>query len=270
MLKQRIITASVLAIITLVAIYLFPPLYFALLTAVAMLLALWEWTTLSNIAIWYERLLVIIAAILLMLAAWFEHHEQIGLQIGVVWWLIALIFTLSYPRLKVCWNKGSFIRALMGLLTIIPCWLALNVLAKTSELSKHYLVFMLFLIWAADVGAYFAGRRWGKDPLAIRLSPKKTWQGLYGGVALAFFVALLGAYLLKIPFHYWAVFLLISLLTVLISVVGDLFESMLKRERGIKDSGSILPGHGGVLDRLDSVAAAAPFFVLAMKLTGFV
>ena len=122
-------------------------------------------------------------------------------------------------------------------------------------------MFLLMLIWVADIGAYFAGRRWGRRKLAPTISPGKTWEGVWGAAAAAAAFALVGAAVLGVGSR-WPGFVAVCMVTVVFSIVGDLFESMLKRQRGVKDSGSLVPGHGGVLDRLDSLLAAAPVFLL--------
>jgi len=129
-------------------------------------------------------------------------------------------------------------------------------------------MFMLLLVWGADTGAYFAGRRFGKVKLAVHVSPAKSREGAYGGLALTFLIALTVAISLAMPMLKMVVFLLVSMIAVLASVLGDLFESMVKRRAGIKDSGKIFPGHGGALDRIDSITAAAPVFMAGWWLAG--
>jgi phosphatidate cytidylyltransferase len=149
-------------------------------------------------------------------------------------------------------------------LIITWCWLALQKL----QLTPFYLMFMLLIIWLADTAAYVSGRLWGKHLLAPILSPKKTWEGFIFGLVFTFFIAMLIVYFFKgIKPSLWQIWLLV-LLTSLAAMVGDLFESQLKRLRGLKDSGQLLPGHGGILDRMDSLLAAAPVFSGSLLLLG--
>jgi phosphatidate cytidylyltransferase len=155
--------------------------------------------------------------------------------------------------------------ALAGLFALVPCWLALVYVTFTTG-STHWVLFTLALVWAADTGAFFAGRWLGRVPLAPRVSPKKTWEGVLGGVLTSGLVAWLAATYLQEYFAVGAVwpFVTTCVAVAALSIVGDLTESMLKRAVGLKDSGSVFPGHGGMLDRIDSVTAAAPALVFAL------
>jgi phosphatidate cytidylyltransferase len=152
--------------------------------------------------------------------------------------------------------------ALAGLLTLIPAWVALMNLHSTPDYGPRYALFLLLLIWIADSGAYFVGRRWGRTKLAPRISPGKTWEGVVGALTVTLAVA--GAGAVSLGVRRWGAFILICVITVSFSVVGDLPESMLKRQYHTKDSGHLLPGHGGILDRVDSLTAAAPIFLLGL------
>jgi len=154
----------------------------------------------------------------------------------------------------------------MGWLVLIPPWLACIYL-KQSENGSWLILMLVLLVAAADIGAYFSGRALGKHKLAPRVSPGKTWEGVAGGLLFVFLVALL----LKLSFglREWQALMIVMLPAALVSVVGDLLESMLKRYRGIKDSSQLLPGHGGVLDRIDGLVAAAPVFSLSIMISGW-
>ncbi|MCG8434327.1 MAG: phosphatidate cytidylyltransferase, partial [Gammaproteobacteria bacterium] len=149
-----------------------------------------------------------------------------------------------------------------GVLALVPCWAAITALHDRQPQGWQLLLFLLVLIWAADIGAYFAGKAWGKNKLAPNISPGKTWEGVFGGLAASLAAALLANYWLGFPL---LIILPLVVILVALSVVGDLSESMLKRQAHIKDSGSLFPGHGGVLDRLDSLLATAPMFLLGLK-----
>jgi phosphatidate cytidylyltransferase len=145
---------------------------------------------------------------------------------------------------------------------LVPAWLALVVL---HEHAPQLVLLLILLVVAADVGAYFGGRKFGRHKLAPAVSPGKTWEGVAGGLVAAMLMATAGIYWLHLtPLPFFA----LSALVVVASIVGDLTESMFKRHAGLKDSGSLLPGHGGVLDRVDSVTAAAPFFLIGLERLG--
>jgi phosphatidate cytidylyltransferase len=148
-----------------------------------------------------------------------------------------------------------------GLVVLVASWVAL--MGLRDEFGPGYVLFLFLLIWVADIGAYFAGRRWGRRKLASIISPGKTWEGALGAGTAALALALAGAVVLDWGSR-WPGFVAICMVTVGFSIAGDLFESMMKRQRGLKDSGSLLPGHGGVLDRVDSLTAAAPVFLLGL------
>ena len=162
----------------------------------------------------------------------------------------------------------SWLLALIGLFALVPAWLALSILHGMVDSGPWQVMFLLVLVWSADSGAYVAGRKFGAHKLALRISPGKTWEGVLGGMLFAVVPAVLAGL-------YWyegtgplAVFLVVCLFTVAFSIVGDLLESLLKRQAHVKDSGRLLPGHGGILDRIDSLTAAAPVYVAGMVVSG--
>ncbi len=168
---------------------------------------------------------------------------------------------ISYPRSSALWRESALARTIAGLLVLVPAWAALVVLH--SRFDHGYFVLLAFIIWGADTGAYFAGRAFGKRKLAPNVSPGKSWEGVIGGLLVALLAALVATYWLT-PLGGYPAFFLLVLLTVFISVLGDLSESLFKRVMKLKDSGGILPGHGGVLDRIDSLTAAGPLFTLGL------
>lgn len=265
MLKQRILTALVLAPLAIGALFFLPLDQFMALFDVVLLVAAWEWSALSGLKRVLPRLLYVfshalaLAAMHLLAVSWLSPQLFV---LPLLMWAMALWWVSRYPAGGV-WQVIN-VRLLLGYLALLPCWLAFLAI-KAHPWSDQLLLVLLLLVWGADVGAYFSGKRFGKTRLAA-VSPGKTREGLYGGLVACLFVGL-GAAL------YWelsagvAVYLVaLALATGLISVLGDLFESMLKRHCGLKDSGNILPGHGGVMDRLDSLTAAAPMFALGVQL----
>ncbi|MEX2334904.1 MAG: phosphatidate cytidylyltransferase, partial [Pseudohongiella sp.] len=184
-------------------------------------------------------------------------------------WIGIFYFLRRYPRRQEYWQARWRI-GLMGMACLLPTWVGFMYL-KVLAPSGLLVLILVALVSVVDIGAYFTGKKWGNSKLAPALSPKKSWAGFWGGVASC--VALTLCLLTWVHIEYqtlspltWILLLLAALLLAVFSVIGDLFESMLKRHRGLKDSGRSLPGHGGVLDRIDSLIAATPVYVLALVL----
>jgi phosphatidate cytidylyltransferase len=274
MLKQRVITALVLTAIFLSALFYLPVQGFALFAAAVVLIGAWEWSNLSGYPrVWQRSLYVVLVGVLLWLCAhWvgvFAQQPETDayrslLLIGCGWWAFALLLVQGYPSSAILWGAAP-LRALMGLLVLVPTWVAFS-FVRSQDNGAWLILLIVAVVAFADIGGYFAGRAFGKHKLKPAVSPGKTWEGFLGGV-LANLVLSLVLWLV-LGGNYWG-YLAIILPTSLVSVLGDLLESMVKRHRGIKDSGVILPGHGGVLDRVDSLTAAAPAFALALLASGW-
>ena len=278
MLKQRVVTALIMAGLFIAGIVFLPVQALAAVFALLILAGGWEW---SRMAGWDSVLsrgvfVAVLAAILLALYS----HAQLGnaptrervqpvLGLACLWWSFALLWVKSYPASAVMWSN-RFMRSLIGLLILAPAWMAAVYLLSFPR-GGVLVVTMVIVVAAADIGAYFAGKSLGKHKMAPAVSPAKTWEGFWGGVLAVVLVGLLLWYML--PAHNAHIGLMsvlaIVLATSLASVVGDLSVSMVKRDSGTKDSGSLLPGHGGVLDRLDSLCGAAPVFALGLLLAGW-
>lgn len=264
MLRSRILTAFVMAVVIVtVLLYLPAPVALALIAA-AILMGAWEWSAFIRGA-GHGLRAGYVALIAVLLAVGFDYcsdRPTLRLFLGIVtaWWCIALLWLAVMPQRMSPWAA-----ALSGVFALVPAGVALGQLRVAGEDGGAWTLFVLFLIVAADTGAYFAGHRFGRIKLAPRVSPGKTWEGVIGGMLLALLAALAGAaWFNKPPLAFAA----LGLATAAFSVVGDLTESMLKRSAGVKDSGHVLPGHGGMLDRLDSIAAGAPLFVFGLLLIG--
>lgn len=260
MLKQRILTAIILIPLFVFLVLKLSNPAFYLLTAVIVILGAWEWSPFMGVAKFPHCFFYPLAMIFILLFSLAIPIHYI-LYAALAWWLLALVLVCAYPRATQLWSQGIWIRALMGLFVLVPCWRAINFI-QGSENGSYTLLFLFVLIWGADSGAYFAGRAWGKTKLAPAVSPGKSWQGLIGALVTTVIIAFGSFYFFNISQKIWLGALSLCLVTVLFSVLGDLFESMLKRNVGLKDSGQLLPGHGGVLDRVDSLTAAAPIFAL--------
>ncbi|HAS6023350.1 TPA: CDP-diglyceride synthetase [Vibrio vulnificus] len=275
-LKQRIITALILAPLVILGIFeLSLPLFIAALTAVTFL-GFWEWTQFVEAK---SRIKAMLPAVVVTIGSffWIEADSaslnQIGLPhylmlaAGSIWWLYASALAITYPESTQSWQGHKPLRHLFGLLTLIPfMWSVILLRAVDIESAPYFgaklVMFVCLLVWAADSGAYFAGKTLGKRKMAPKVSPNKTIEGLIGGVITAIIVGWFFSGWFDIPFSSPLHMVLITLATVVISVLGDLVESMFKRESGIKDSSNIIPGHGGILDRIDSLTAAFPIFAL--------
>ena len=260
MLKSRVITAVGLALAALAVIYLLPPLAFALAIGLVALAAAWEWACFAGLNAPWQRFLyaAVIAALGIATLVW-PGWQPAALWIGAVAWVAAVVGILSH-RAGRTFSGWPWIAASLGIAVLWAAWIA-AVAVRAAPNGNHWLVWLFFLVSAVDIGAYFAGTAWGRLKLAPSLSPAKTWEGVAGGTALS--VLICGGALAVLGRLDVAAFAIIALL-IAISVFGDLLESLLKRQSGVKDSGTLLPGHGGLLDRFDSDLAALPVFALLL------
>lgn len=281
MLKERVLSAIVMIIAVLAGIFLLSPLPFTLILAGIITLAVWEWAQFAGFKRSLSRAIVAFVAVCLFILLVFANTDYIRasrfltdsttplLFIGCIWWLIALGLVVTYPKSASLWAKSVSARLIFGFCTLIPFLIAFLALRfhnyKIDEFQGTYLLlYVCLLVWGADSGAYFFGRAFGKHKLAPQVSPGKSWEGVFGGLLTACVIAFVflslapndvfGRELPVVPF------MVLSVATVAISVLGDLAESMFKRQAGIKDSSNLIPGHGGILDRIDSLTAAIPFF----------
>ena len=267
---QRLITALILLPVLLAAIWYLPPPALYLLFCSVGLIAAWEWAGLAagadaNSA---RRAGFVLVCALAMTAAWFaREYAMWACAIAALWWLYALRLIRGYPQNFVQARPGVVAMALIGLLLLVPTMLSLWMLREMPD-GAWRVFFLFFLIFAADTGAYLAGRNFGKRKLAPAVSPGKTVEGMLGGMLLcAAWGACAGPFVFSLssPLQILQVVGL-SLVVAAFSVAGDLIESLFKRAAGVKDSGAILPGHGGILDRVDSILAGAPLLALGLSL----
>ncbi len=290
MLIQRIITASVLAFLIALAVFKLPMEYFSLLIGLITFLAAWEWTHLAGVTSLAKRLLFLVVLILPMLvvqfwtqilelvsqaADWTDVRDYSGslewLVIPpVLFWILVMILIRNTPAGVLNLQLKTRYKMLIGWFVLLSAWMFLSRLR--AFYGPEMTIYFLILIWVADISAYFAGKKWGKTKLATEISPGKTVAGMYGALIAGFVWAaiFIAYYGYRDGFVWMRIFdfLLLSVLTVLISIYGDLFISVVKRQRGVKDSGTLLPGHGGILDRIDSLIAAIPFFYAGIVLIG--
>jgi phosphatidate cytidylyltransferase len=279
-LRQRIITASLLIPLAIGWLFYLPVEYFSLLAAVLFFLAGREWGRFSSpdsgVFFAFSYLMVLIISYYFMpvssiLQGLIPLQVWCILSISVVWWVLALIMIMRYPGFESWWYKRLLILWLFGLSTLLPFFWSLLVLrAYHFQLDiiagSWSLLFVMSLVWVADTGAYFTGRAFGSRKLLPNVSPNKTIEGLLGGVGAASILAIIVTIKTHTSIQHGVAIIVSSILAVLASVLGDLTESLFKRVAGIKDSGSLLPGHGGILDRIDSLTAALPVFVVSYLL----
>lgn len=269
-------TASVLAPLAISGIFFLPLQLFILMVAGITLVGLWEWTKFVTASSRLDAIVLPAVFLVGSILAWPLKGDDLGIfstiagviaLLGAVWWLIVALMVIRYPKGTKWWENKPLMQQGFGVLTMVPFLWSVALLRAYQYDAEPYLgaklVFLVcLLVWAADTGAYFVGKRFGKRKMAPSVSPNKTIEGLIGGLISAVTVMLLAAQWLSIPFTSFTLLGLIALITSFASVFGDLAESMFKRVAGVKDSGRILPGHGGILDRIDSLTAAFPVFTV--------
>lgn len=285
MLKERVLSAIVMIFIAVGALFLLPPLPFTLALSALVVVGMWEWAQFAGFKRPIARAIVAFVAICLFIFPIMATTSQIQasrfltdettplLFLGSIWWLVALFLVVGYPNSSRFWAKSISAKFIFAFCTLVPFFIGILALRFYQYNVDQYqglflLLYVFLLVWGADSGAYFAGRAFGKHKLAPSVSPGKSIEGAIGGILTSAVIAFLfleltpenvfGRELALLPF------LVLSVVTVAVSILGDLTESMFKRQAGIKDSSNLIPGHGGILDRIDSLTAAVPVFA-----TGF-
>ncbi|MEJ2508995.1 MAG: phosphatidate cytidylyltransferase [Gammaproteobacteria bacterium] len=278
MLRLRVLTALVLVPLVVWGVIALPELWFALVLAAALAVGAWEWARLIGFARPWARAAYVVFILACMALAGIsltleEWALPVLLGLVVLWWLLALRLVARYRGDEAPAAMRAMPAAMVGMVVLVAPWAALVSLGHVAlpgspHLGRYLVLFLLLLMWVADSGAFFAGRRWGRHKLAPRVSPGKTWEGVWGALAGAAVLAVLAGPVFEMTPRYLALFVILCLVTVAFSVLGDLIESLFKRQAGLKDSSHLLPGHGGMLDRIDSLTAAAPVFMLGLLALG--
>jgi phosphatidate cytidylyltransferase len=269
--KQRVVTALLVTPIAIAVILLLPTIPFAIFIAALCLIASWEWTRLSGMRSrpWRGVLVALVGASMPALwccrESWF-WWALIG--VGAVWWLFATLWLRHFSFAAAPTRENTALKLLGGALAVLPAWTAMMQIHNAQPELHTWALYALMLVWAADTFAYLAGSRWGKTKLAPQISPGKTIAGVYGALGGSAVIAIVGGWLLNVRDLTLLPLVVLGMISVAFSIVGDLFESLIKRHAGVKDSGALFPGHGGVFDRLDGVFAALPIFALGKAMLG--
>jgi phosphatidate cytidylyltransferase len=271
MLLQRTLTALLLAPLVILLILLAPAGLFAAIVAVAFLVAMWEWTRLSGLKQTAPRAVLLALTAVIFALCWYARDGMawpVLIGIGVSWWVVVCQWLRHFAFGAAPTRENCLMKLGAGMLVIVPAWVAAVTIHGASDRGNWWTLLALLIVWAADIGAYFSGRQFGRRKLAPTISPGKTWAGVYGAFIAGAIVAGVGGILLGVTGGKLIGLLVLSVFVVVASIVGDLLESLMKRHAAVKDSGNLFPGHGGMLDRMDSVFAALPVFAAGMLLIG--
>ncbi|CUX97265.1 phosphatidate cytidylyltransferase [Candidatus Hoaglandella endobia] len=285
MLKSRLVTAFILIPIVIAALFLLSPIKLVFVSLAVCMLSAWEWGQLAGLSSRSQRiwLLAISFCSLLLALMIFNLPDYLPfMQIlqaqyvlwaaAIIWWQVALLLVLYYPNSATFWRNSKTLLLVFGSLTILPFFWGILALRQYHYGINHFigawlLLYVIVLVWGADSGAYILGRMIGRHKLAPKISPAKTWEGLVGGLITSSIIAwIFVRYTPIIDAAAPLALLICSMVAFFVSVLGDLTESMFKREAGIKDSSHLIPGHGGILDRIDGLMAAVPVFAGLMLL----
>jgi len=272
MLIHRILTALILIPLVIFALFFAPLSIFSYLIIVVCGMAAWEWTNFLAITKPLNKIIFAFSVVMLLSLVYLIPNTELIkyrlfnyiICLSIIWWLAALLLVISYPKSAKYWSNSIVIKLLFALFTLFPFFIGMIELRSINYTFDTYtgavwLLYVFVLVWATDTGAYFVGRALGKRKLAAKVSPGKTIEGFLGGIGSAILISIF-VYFTDYFQLSFATFILSSLMAIFVSVLGDLTESMFKREAGIKDSGNLIPGHGGILDRIDSLTAAIPMF----------
>jgi phosphatidate cytidylyltransferase len=273
MLKNRVLTALALAPLIIAAIVFLPADGFAMFWGAIILAGAWEWANLSGLGGLSARFGFVVVVLLCLLAARYFAIDWAPGELPewfywpvVAWWFLWGIAFRRMPERLVKIKYPLAAKLIAGVFVLVTGWILMVWLRLNFH--QEQVLYLVFLIWLADAAAYFVGKRWGHTKLLEPISPGKTVEGVYGALFATVMLAIVVGVLVKLETIMLADFVFLSLFTVLVSICGDLFESLAKRVRGVKDSGAVLPGHGGVLDRIDSLLAAVSVFYAGSLLLG--
>nr|VFJ48564.1 MAG: phosphatidate cytidylyltransferase [Candidatus Kentron sp. FW]VFJ49951.1 MAG: phosphatidate cytidylyltransferase [Candidatus Kentron sp. FW] len=275
-LKQRVITALLLIPLVVSGTLILPTSYFSLGLATVILVGAWEWAGLAG---WtskigratYSLMIATSLYVAFRLDVLVPHGWLLLLIFALVWWCVALGWIVQFEQgIPISSLERPVVRIIVGWSILVPTWGALVAIHRHVETGPVFVILLMVIIWGADSGAYFFGKRFGKKRLSARTSPGKSWEGVAGGLLMVGLLSIAIGLYTRLPPEQWIALILLSSTTAMLSILGDITESLFKRRIGAKDSGRLLPGHGGMLDRIDSLTAAAPFFALCLFLGGYI
>jgi phosphatidate cytidylyltransferase len=263
MLRTRVLTGCILGALLLLGLFLLPPLWAVLTFGLVFSIGAWEWTGFGMLrgAAARASYTFSVALVLLLSWRWTDNPAHLIILLGAacLWWVIACMWLILAPT-----QHQPAVTLICGLAVLVPAFVALarlQISAQGFARGPLMVLWLILMVCAADIGAYFAGRAFGRRKLAPRVSPGKTVEGAIGGLLMVALVAGSGAVYFGLPPLALIAF---GFAVGIFSIIGDLTESMFKRAAALKDSGTLLPGHGGLLDRIDSVTAAAPLYALGL------
>jgi phosphatidate cytidylyltransferase len=262
---RRIVTALIFGVAVVAAISLLPSVWAGIVLGAVWLAGAGEWSRFAGVGSLGRALFVFVLAVAMLglgFALEYQLYRNVALGVALLWWAIVIATIFSYPR-----SFSMPFTVIAGFATLIPAWALLAWLHSAFADGPLLILALLAVVWSADSGAFFFGRMLGRNKLAPDVSPGKTWEGVIGGLAVAALVGAAIGYVTEVGMLRAA---FVAAVTAAISVIGDLNVSMFKRNAGLKDSGHLLPGHGGVLDRADSVTAAVAMYVLGLILVGII
>lgn len=278
MLKQRILTALILGPFIIWSVVTFSHKALAIEMGLILMLAGWEWARLAGIHKQPGRVIyaLVVGGLLLLLTELMHSHVNLLkpiLYAVSVYWIVAVLFIIIANRKEVVVTEKvglstMLLNLLAGVLILGGAFIGIVAMQGVGGYGENYILVLLILIWVADSSAYFSGKAFGKHKLAANVSPGKTWEGVVGGMLATTLVAYIIGLYLKLDSTLILFFVLTAVVSIGFSIVGDLVESLFKRRAGVKDSSQLLPGHGGILDRIDSLLSAAPLFLLGLLMVG--
>jgi len=269
MLKSRLLTAFLIGPLVLWAIYAMPENLFSLLSFILVSIAAWEWAAFAGWVKPLQRGIFFAVSVLFFVIVLLLQNFELNIIIllaSLLWWLICIPLLILFPFKEKNILHNQFVKTLLGITLLLGTLVAMILLRNNPDYGSEFVLYLILTIWFADSGAYFAGRALGKTKLMPNVSPGKTWEGVAGAIAITLIGSSAALYILNIPSEQSLFFILLAVVTVAYSIVGDLSESMFKRMANLKDSGSLLPGHGGMLDRIDSLMSGFPVFVAGLWL----
>lgn len=277
MLYNRVISAVVLIPLIVYVVFFSSMTQFSIFALIICLISSWEWSRLMQFSMSIHCIWICIMFGLLYSTIIIVDQKYLGLDnyyiffsissIVIGWWILAFYLVLFYPKSAIFWNKSNILRFCFGILMVLPFFCGILILHRLYHFNnclyiKQWLFYVLLLIWINDSTAYIIGKKLGQYKLLYKVSPKKTWEGCIGGFLISIAIAgILSKYVITNINNSYVMFILF-LITILFAVIGDLTESMFKREAGVKDSSNLIPGHGGLLDRIDSLMSSIPIFTI--------